>query len=91
MATKSQIHEPARSYDIGEYLWSISSKIGGPEYEDLESLYRFEIDQTTAQLGFDRIEAHFNEELLKWKPFPKTFEPVFTNTQTGRIYTHETS
>lgn len=76
---KSTAHEPARSYDVGEYLWSISSKVNGPEHQDIEGMYQFSIDQATAQLGFDRIEAHFNAELLNWKPHPTSFEPVFTN------------
>lgn len=51
--------EPARSYDFGTYLWSIGSKIDGPEMQDVVANYH-SVDKVTAKLGFDRIEDSYD-------------------------------
>lgn len=77
-------HEPARSYDTGMYLWGLSSTVGGTEHQ-LINQFHHSTNDVTVQLGYDRMEATFNDELDNWTPV-RFVEVQFTDTQTGRIY-----
>ncbi|QYW02202.1 hypothetical protein PP740_gp003 [Stenotrophomonas phage Philippe] len=56
-------YDPARSYDIGTYLWAIGCPVDGPEMDKIKSILRDgPLNMDLVQLGYECIELAFMAE-----------------------------
>ncbi|QEG09226.1 hypothetical protein HYP93_gp03 [Stenotrophomonas phage Pokken] len=69
MSREADCFEPARSYDIGTYLWSIGSQVASPEMDQIKEIIQFPVVTETAQFGFNQLNSSY-EDYCKQSSFP---------------------
>lgn len=54
--------EPARSFDIGTYIWAIDCKLDGPELGTIKGIVP-DLNMATVTFGHAHIKARYDLEL----------------------------